>query len=156
MCPASRPELPYGKPEPPSLPCTVYRLRMAARRATRLYDKHLAPAGLGIAQFGLLQMLCARGGETVTSLAQALDLERTTLTRNLTPLIRQGFVDLKSGPDRRSRAVNITPAGRIKAQAAVALWRNAQMAVRDALGTDAVEKLHDLLDDTVEKLPDGA
>ena len=128
---------------------------MAARRATRLYDRHLAPAGLGIAQFGLLQLLQTRNGGTVTSLALALDLDRTTLTRNLGPLARQGLIELGPGPDRRSRAVTITPAGKRKAQEALPKWRAAQAAVRQTLGAAGVEHLHALLDDVVARLPDN-
>ncbi len=140
-------------PEPFALPCTVYRLRMAARRATRLYDAHLAPSGLGIAQFGLMQVLSMRGGSTVTEVAAILDMDRTTLTRNLTPLVRQGFVDLCAGPDRRSRSVTITPAGRRKLKQALPMWRKAQDAVRASLGAANVSSLHALLDAAVVRLP---
>ena len=142
-------------PVPPKLPCTVYRLRIAARRATRLYDRHLAPTGLGIAQFGLLQVLQTRNGSTVTNLAIALDLDRTTLTRNLGPLARQGLIDLGPGPDRRSRAVTITHAGKHKVREALPKWRAAQAAVRQTLGTAGVEQLHALLDEAAARLPDS-
>lgn len=138
----------------PKLPCTVYRLRMAARRATRLYDRHLAPSGLGIAQFGLLQTLSMRGVSTVTDLAAVLDMDRTTLTRNLTPLVRQGLVGLGAGRDRRSRAVVITEAGKLKLKQALPLWREAQGAVRAAMGANSVERLHALLDAAMVQLPE--
>jgi DNA-binding MarR family transcriptional regulator len=136
------------------LPCTVYRLRMAARRATRLYDHHLAPADIGIAQFGLLQTLSANSGATVTGLAAALDMDRTTMTRNLLPLIRLGLVKAGEGPDRRSRAVVITDAGIAKLKQALPYWRAAQTAVRDALGEAEVTQLHALLDTAVADLPE--
>ena len=139
----------------PKFPCTVYRLRMAARRATRLYDRHLAPAGLGIAQFGLLQTLSMNDGTTVTVLAAALDMDRTTLTRNLTPLVRQGLVRLGVGSDRRSRAVAMTSAGTRKLAEAMSLWRNAQAAMCEAVGDKEIARLHALLDAAVERLPDS-
>lgn len=142
-------------PSPVRLPCTVYRLRMAARRATRLYDRLLAPCGLGIAQFGVLQTLRAQPGATVTDLAAALDMDRTTLTRNLTPLVRSGLVALKPGPDRRSRAVLITDAGLARLEDAMPLWREAQAAVRAAIGSDAVKRLHAELDAILTSLPEG-
>jgi DNA-binding MarR family transcriptional regulator len=127
---------------------------MAARRATRLYDRFLAPAGLGIAQFGLLQVLSMKGGGSVTSLAAALDMDRTTMTRNLAPLVREGLVELRAGTDRRSRGVMITAVGRDALKGAVPLWRAAQAAVRDSLGVKEVERLHALLDDALSKLPE--
>ena len=136
------------------LPCTVYRLRMAARRATRLYDRHLAPSGLGVGQLGLLQTLSLHDGATVTGLAAALDMDRTTMTRNLIPLARAGLVRLSAGPDRRSRAIAITPAGKRKLKDAIPMWRSAQMAVRAALGDAEVERLHRLLDAAIDRLPE--
>ena len=139
----------------PKLPCTVYRLRMAARRATRLYDRNLAPCGLGIAQFGLLQTLSMTGGGTVTSVAAALDMDRTTMTRNLTPLVREGLVELRAGADKRSRDVVLTTAGKLKLKEALPLWRAAQAAMRTSLGVQDVERLHALLDAAVERLPEA-
>lgn len=137
------------------LPCTVYRLRMAARRATRVYDRHLAPAGLGIAQFGMLQAISMRPGATVTQVADALDMDRTTLTRNLNPLVRDKLVELGAGRDKRSRAITITAAGKARLAEALPLWREAQAAVRAALGETEVGQLHTLLDAAVQRLPEG-
>ena len=136
-----------------TVPCTVYHLRMAARRTTRVYDHMLAPSGLGIAQFGLLQTLTRRGGATVTEIAADLDMDRTTLTRNLRPLVRDKLVRLGPGRDRRSRAVEMTQAGRAAMQRAVPFWKAAQACVRDSLGRDETEKLHDLLAAVISQLP---
>jgi DNA-binding MarR family transcriptional regulator len=137
------------------LPCTAYRLRMASRRATRLYDRHLAPSGLGIAQFGLLQIIAMRGGAKVTDVAGALDMDRTTLTRNLTPLVREGLVRLGAGPDKRSRAITITDAGKARLADAFPLWRQAQAAVRASMGEAEIGQLHALLDAAVQRLPES-
>src|SRR5947209_8645628 len=114
--------------------CTVYRLRLAARRASRLYDRHLAPAGIGVAQFALLRVLEIHNGSSVTALALALEMDRTTLTRNLRPLVRAGLVELMNGSDRRSRAIEITSEGRDRLAMAHPLWQQAQGELRDSLG----------------------
>jgi DNA-binding MarR family transcriptional regulator len=135
-------------------PCTVYRLRMATRRATRLYDHFLAPSGLGIAQFGVLQIVARSHGATLTEIAATLDMDRTTLTRNLTPLLREGLVRSARGKDQRSRAVLITPAGEAAIAKALPMWRAAQSALRDQLGAKSVETLHELLDAALVEIPD--
>lgn len=134
-------------------PCTLYRLRMAARRATRLYDQAMRPAGLGAAQFGILMALAARDGSTVTDLAQALDLDRTTLTRNLRPLVRADLVTVTAGRDQRSRSVRLTPCGTQRLALARQCWRHAQAALAASLGSAATETLNDLLATVVERLP---
>jgi DNA-binding MarR family transcriptional regulator len=63
-----------------------------------------------------------------TRLADLLGLERTTLTRNLRPLIRDGFVRVDEGEDRRVRKVAITPAGEEAARRAYPFWKKAQDA----------------------------
>lgn len=136
-------------------PCTVYRLRMAARRATRLYDHQLAPSGLGIAQFGVLQIVAHSDGATLTEIAATLDMDRTTLTRNLAPLLREGLVRSAPGKDRRSRAVHITPAGETAIAKALPMWRAAQAALREQLGAKSVDTLHELLDAAITRIPDA-
>lgn len=134
--------------------CTVYRLRMATRRATRLYDRHLAPAGLGIAQFGLLNAIAWREGASVTDIAALLDMDRTTLTRNLVPLMRRGLVSLGPGGDRRTRAVTITPAGREAVRQAAPAWRAAQDELAASLGSSGHAALLAAIDLALEHIPD--
>lgn len=68
--------------------CTCARLRRLTRRMTALYDRELAPTGLRLTQYSLLATLRREGGAVgiaVSDLAAAMDMDRTTLTRNLRP-----------------------------------------------------------------------
>lgn len=82
--------------------CTCARLRRLTRRMTALYDRELAPTGLRLTQYSLLATLRREawdGGVPVTDLASAMDMDRTTLTRNLRPLLEQGLVQLGADPE---------------------------------------------------------
>lgn len=136
-------------------PCTLYRLRMATRRATRLYDRMLAPSGLGIAQFGVLQAIRANAGASVTDIAKRLDMDRTTLTRNLKPLIRGGLVALEAGGNERSRALRLTDGGTAALEAAFPLWRRAQQRVAESLGEKDTAALNALLAGALDRLPEA-
>ncbi|MFN4091028.1 MAG: MarR family winged helix-turn-helix transcriptional regulator [Alphaproteobacteria bacterium] len=125
--------------------CTCFKLRRATRRVTQIYDRHLHPTGLRITQFGLLARLRAAPLH-MTELADRMGMDRTTLTRNLRPLERLGYVAVDPGEDRRTRTVAITPVGRLALSAAAPRWREAQAAVREALGPTLTEALHGLLD----------
>lgn len=127
------------------LPCTCFRLRGATRRLTRRYDRALRPAGIRINQYSVLAHLARDGDRSMTGLARALATDRTTLTRNLGPLEAAGWVDVSDGPDLRTRSVSITAAGRAKFEQAMPLWREAQRAVKRALGPGDLALLHDLL-----------
>ena len=112
--------------------CICFLLRSAARRASALYTRHLNRIGIGLPQHSLVGMAAAfekQNGRpaTITELAQALDLDRTTLTRNIRPLVASGLLTVEpSANGGRARAVRATREGRAAYRAGVALWREAQ------------------------------
>lgn len=129
--------------------CTCFKLRSLARRVTQLYDRTLAPAGLKVTQYSLLAHVRRRAPQaapTVSELAQALFTDRTTLTRNLKPLIERGLIEVGQGVDARSRAVIITARGEAVFQAARPLWRQAQARLRGAVGDPRIEAMHGMVD----------
>jgi DNA-binding MarR family transcriptional regulator len=131
--------------------CTCFRVRRLARRVTQLYDHALAPSGLRVTQFSLLSQLVGHDGVAIGALADALDMDRTTLTRNLKPLVDAGLVALApSTHDRRVRAVWLTTAGRRRHAEAGRLWRIAQRDVNRMLGDVEVVALHRLFDSLIE------
>lgn len=67
-------------------------------------------------------------------LALVLAMDRTTLTRNLNPLLKKGFVKVSVGIDRRSRPVKITPKGKLALENARPFWEKAQFHIIDRLG----------------------
>ncbi len=114
--------------------CLCFNLRKAARAVTQLYDAALEPAGLRATQFSLLAVLDGRDPVTITDLARAMVMDRTTLTRNLRPLEKQGLVAIAPGDDRRTREVSLTRRGRRTLATAVPRWRHAQTRMLDTLG----------------------
>ncbi len=117
---------------------------------TALYDRELAPTGLRLTQYALLATLRREGkdaGVAVTDLAAAMDMDRTTLTRNLRPLLDQELVELGTDPaDARVRRALVTAKGNAAFAAAVPRWRVAQDFVNQTLGEGNVLALHEWLD----------
>ncbi len=126
-------------------PCSCAALRRTARQVTQAYDQALRPSGLRLTQFSLLANLARRDGLSVTELAALLAMDRTTLTRNLQPLVRRGWISIAAGADRRSRAVLLTDAGRQAHKAALPHWRAAEKAFRLAMGPSEAADLNRLL-----------
>lgn len=146
--------------EPPPVPakprgCTFLRMRKLTRRITQRYDLHLQQGGLRSTQFSLLATLAGGDGLSISDLAAQLAMDRTTLTRNLQPLIAAGHVQLAAGQDARSRSVQLTPAGRGAFQAALPYWRDAQREMLALLGGDALQHLHEILDGTLNLLEEN-
>lgn len=114
--------------------CTAAAVRRAARRITQIYDEALKPLGLTLPQYSVLANLLLIDGASVTELAAKLVVDRTTLTRNLGPLSRSGWIRLEPGADGRSRAVRLTDKGRQILKRAVPAWQAAETRIRAVLG----------------------
>lgn len=134
-----------------SLGCTCFKLRKATRAMSRLYDHHMAAEGLKTTQYSVL-VNAARAALPVAELADRLGTDRTTMTRNLKPLVDAGWIELVAGADSRQRIVTITEAGRDKIATAARAWRRAQAELEVLLGRDAVRALHQQLDATMTEL----
>lgn len=129
--------------------CLCQASRSAARGITAVYDQHLRPHGLRVTQFTILANLILRGATPMTTLAEALGADRTTLTRNLALLARNGWVETHADEsDARTHLVSVTTKGRAVADQALPAWRAAQAAVTARLGGADVATLRRLANAT--------
>ncbi len=135
-----------------SAQCAFYKLRRASRVITQVYDQFLKPCGLAPTQFSLLVALSSAGLITISRLAEAMVMDRTTLTRNLRPLEREGLIKIVPGPDRRTRAVTLTSSGEKKLLAALPLWDQAQCYMAKKLGQGQWQDFKKTLDKAVGNL----
>jgi DNA-binding MarR family transcriptional regulator len=131
----------------PQHDCLFTTGRRLSRLLTQAYERQLTPARLKATQFSLLAALAPldQKGASIAVLARGLDLEASTFSRNLKPLLRDGLVALARGTDGRQRRATLTPAGRERYEAALPLWRKAQARVREALGGKALGRLAKLV-----------
>jgi DNA-binding MarR family transcriptional regulator len=114
--------------------CACFNLRKAARAITQHFDEILEPSGLLITQFTILVAVEIAKAGTINELAEVLGMDRTTLTRNLKPLEREGWLKSEPGQDLRTRIVSLTTDGEAALAKALPLWRQAQTDVEEALG----------------------
>jgi len=127
--------------------CTCFKLRRLTRRVTAVYDRILSAADMRVTQYSLLSNLRGTQGVPMSRLAQTLDMDRTTLTRNLKPLLEAGWVNVKpSSDDARMRLVYLTGAGAEQWQKARLYWRQAQDEVNATIGAENLAGLHQMLD----------
>ena len=126
--------------------CTHLKLRQAGRCLSQHYDAYTAAAGLKTTQYSLLSAVMRREPVQPAALAASLNLDASTLTRNLRPLVDHGWIEVVPGPDARSRRIVSTPAGRALRLEAQRYWREAQRALNERLGVGTVVELHALLD----------
>lgn len=121
--------------------CACGNLRKAARAVTQLYDDVLRSAGLRATQLALLVAIKVQGPVTVKDLAETTVTDRTTLTRNLRPLEKQGLIRIEAGEDRRERIVTLTNRGHKALTSALPLWEKAQARIAKGLGQGRLRRL---------------
>jgi DNA-binding MarR family transcriptional regulator len=141
-----------GQPRLSPLDCTCFRIRGAARRVSQIYSKHLAPTGLKISQFSLLGFVTAEGPVSIGRLSDLLATDRTTLTRNLRPLIKGGLIERAPSGDKRRHELLTTQVGRALFKRALPLWAAAEQEVRAAMGPKLTADLHGALDRSMDRL----
>ena len=126
--------------------CMCHKVRMAARAVTRAYDDALRPVGLRATQFAVLVAVATEGALSITALAQAMGMDRSTLTRNLRPLAKDGLLAVGLEGWHRSRTVEITERGRTRVREALPLWEQAQATLQRRLGAPQWASVHQSLE----------
>ena len=136
-------------PGPETLPvgCSSFKLRQLTRRVSQHFDHIVGSAGLKTTQYSLLSHIAKLGPVRPGELAAAMEMDASTLTRNLQPLLKQGWVEVGPGDDGRSRLVRVTEAGRVKRAEAQRDWKRAQLAFNAQMGDARVVRLHALIDE---------
>ena len=121
--------------------CTCGELRKAARAITLLYDNAFKSSGLLSTQFNVLQAIYNIDSIRISDLANNLVMDRTTLTRNLSVLERQGFIEISQGKDHRTRIVTATQKGRNAVAKTIFLWNEVQHKVKQEMGENLWREL---------------
>jgi DNA-binding MarR family transcriptional regulator len=106
--------------------CLGYRTRRLARTVTRLYNDRLRPLGLNIAEMNLLAAIAAQRTVQPAKLGRAMELEKSTLSRNTSRLVERGWVELRDHPDGRGVLLALTASGNQMLLRAVPAWTKAQ------------------------------
>jgi len=121
--------------------CACFNVRNAARLITSLYDEVLAPSGLKTTQFAILVSVHGDRDATMQSLATALGIDPSTMTRTVRPLLDAAWIDVRAGGDRRVKQVVLTTAGKRKLAQCHRLWSQAQDQLRERIGNDRFARL---------------
>jgi DNA-binding MarR family transcriptional regulator len=128
--------------------CVANNLHKTARVISRIYGEEMRSSGLQRSQFAILGNLTTTTAIALNQLAERLCMERTTLSRNLKPLVQQGYISIAaSSTDGRIKEISITSTGRAKFKQALKLWRGAQQRIINAYGVTSWRRLEESLRD---------
>jgi DNA-binding MarR family transcriptional regulator len=131
--------------------CLCTKLRMASRAITQRYDDAIADSGIRSTQFTVLIALAQAPLMPLSKLADVLVMDRTTLTRNLMPLVREGLVEERRSGDKRVRAYALSIDGKQVLERALPGWRKAQAMMKRALSAEDRTDLNRILEATVRQ-----
>lgn len=128
--------------------CLSVRIRALSRVVTRIYDAALAPLGVSTAQMNLLAAIALNGSARPAHLSRVLDMEKSTLSRDLKRMEQLGWIHSSTAP--RGRAVALTPAGARLLVRVEKAWTEAQAAVERHLGKQHFARLRSTLPSPVK------
>ena len=128
--------------------CVAVRVRMLNRAITNIYDDALRPLGLKASQLNILIVTAKLGLARPGQVCEILQLNASTLSRNVKPLQAHGWVEVVPGEDARAQPFRLTPKGKRLIEKAVPAWEEAQRRASDLLGDEGIA----LLDRAAKKL----
>jgi DNA-binding MarR family transcriptional regulator len=106
--------------------CLGYRTRRLARTVTRLYNDCLRPLGLNITEMNLMAAIAAHGSVQPAKLGRAMELEKSTLSRNSSRLVDRGWVEIRDHQDGPGVLLALTERGNEMLLRALPAWQEAQ------------------------------
>lgn len=125
--------------------CLATRVRQLSRIVTRVYDDAMRPLGITASQYTLLAQLASRDGITAVEIGGDLDIEKSTLSRNLKRLLELGHIIMDPPAGRRGRGLHLTPKGQAVLKDAFPIWQDAQRNTTAVMGAESRTMLDDLL-----------
>ncbi|MGH1417592.1 MAG: MarR family winged helix-turn-helix transcriptional regulator [Hyphomicrobiaceae bacterium] len=134
-----------------STTCLATRVRQLSRIITRVYDDAMRPLGITASQYTLLAQLASRDGITAVEIGTDLDIEKSTLSRNLKRLLALGHIVMDPPAGRRGRGLHLTPQGQKILTEAFPIWQAAQERATSVMGNECRGVLDDMLG-SAEKL----
>jgi DNA-binding MarR family transcriptional regulator len=125
--------------------CVATRVRQLSRIVTRVYDDAMRPLGITASQYTLLAQLAARDAITAVEIGHELDIEKSTLSRNLKRLLALGHINMDPPAGRRGRGLHLTGKGQAVLKDAFPIWQDAQKRTVGVIGVESRSTLDSLL-----------
>jgi DNA-binding MarR family transcriptional regulator len=121
--------------------CIAVRLRLLNRVVTNLYDDALRSLGMKVSQFNILVVTAKVGLARPVQICDILQLDTSTLSRNVERMRAKGWLEVVSGEDARTQPFRLTAQGKRLLERAVPAWERAQVKAGELLGKDGIALL---------------
>ena len=131
--------------------CKCIGLRKASNNLTKIYDSALIKVGLKITQFSTLKNIQKLGKTNIRDLSYLLELDRTTVLRNIEKLIKMNLVSYKDEQNSKKKIIQLTTVGKSKLREAIIIWEETQHKYIKALGIKDYKEI-DILITKISKI----
>jgi DNA-binding MarR family transcriptional regulator len=122
--------------------CIAVRLRLLNRVVTNLYDDALRPLGLKVSQLNLMVVAAKLGLARPAQVCELLQLDASTLSRNVERMRAKGWLEVVPGEDARTQPFRLTAQGRRLLERAAPAWEQAQQQAGELLGDEGIALLN--------------
>ncbi|WP_045226795.1 MarR family winged helix-turn-helix transcriptional regulator [Methyloterricola oryzae] len=133
--------------------CIARRVRMLNRRVTNLYDEGLRPLGLKVSQVTILVAAWKMGTARPAAVCDALQMDVSTLSRNVDRMRARGWLETMPDPDGRAQPFGLTAEGRALLEQVLPVWQACQAKALALMGQDTVDRLDEAVRRLVAQAP---
>jgi len=122
--------------------CLAVRVRLLNRTITAIYDDALRPLGLTAGQLNILVVITRRGPISPGEVARRLNMEKSTASRNIERMRRNGWLTVAAAESGRQQQLTLTRQGKTLLERSVPAWEEAQTRARAVLGQRGADSIH--------------
>ena len=126
--------------------CMGIKLRQASNNITKIYDKALKSHQIKLTQYSTLKNVEKLVAPSIQILSIKMNLDRSTLVRNLNKLQKMKLISYKHENNSKSKVIRLTLDGNKKLSEAHVNWQKAQNTLFKNLGLEDTKQLDILLD----------
>ena len=119
--------------------CLAGRIRVLSRAVSLIFDEALRHHGFTVPQMNILVSVASMGETRPSRVSEILHMDHTTTSRNLSRMIKNGWLEYVADADGRAKPIRVTSKGKKLMQKALPDWRVAQQKAAEFLGAETAK-----------------
>lgn len=119
--------------------CHCTNMRQISRKITNIYDEFLKPSNLNVTQYSLLSNLKRVQPIKMNDFSKVVKLDRTTLVRNLKPLINLSLIEIESIDKSKAQLLELSQKGIELQNEGYKYWQKAQEYIEQTINHAELE-----------------
>lgn len=122
--------------------CIAVRIRLLNRTVTHIFDEALRPLKVKVSQLNVLMVVAKRGPMSPGEVARRLNMEKSTLSRNVDRMRIRGWLTVSDGDSGHKQILDVAPVGWRLIERSLPFWKQAQAQTEALLGQRGVRSIH--------------